>query len=483
MIATAAARFNKRRGTIFLDSSAPAREYVNTFGGRGGTSGGRCGEIVMKLHAWCYALPAAMVMQAALCGGQTSQPAAVTADPNIVAAVAAANNAFAVDLYHRIAGKDANAAMAENVFLSPASIHMCLAAVHSGARGKTAAQLGEVLHLPQAPEKTASDYAQLIEALRPRTPNRQSVPYELSAANGLWVGKGIVCKPAYMAGLKRGFAAEIKMADFTDGPGAAKSINDWVALKTHDRIKDIITPAAFTRDTAIVLANAIYFKAAWDQEFSTTQTEKFYVSPSENLSVVMMHETAVYRYKATKAVQVAELPYKGQQMSMVVILPMARYGLAALEKDLTSETLASWTAALQRTNIEVILPGFEFTSRFNLVKTLGAMGVTDAFIEGKANLSGALDDPRSHVGGVDHQAFVAVDESGTEAAAATVTSFFGVTNLAEKQPNRIFRADHPFLFLIRHNATGEILFMGKVVRPNEVKEKKDAALSQPANSR
>ena len=219
----------------------------------------------------------------------------------------------------------------------------------------------------------------------------------------------------------------------------------------------------------MVLVNAIYFKGTWATPFpeSSTRPDKFYAQPDTAFTVPFMHKRGQFRYGENNQLQLLALPYIGQQLEMVVLLPRSRDGIGPLESSLTPASLAAWTSGMRNQQVNVALPKFKMASGFSLAQTLEALGLTDAFDPERADFSGM--DGRAHwlyVSAVLHKAYIEVNEKGTEAAAATAVLIRPSRVRIEERP-REFRADHPFLFLIRDSATGSILFMGRVMKPGD----------------
>ena len=248
--------------------------------------------------------------------------------------------------------------------------------------------------------------------------------------------------------------------DYDDPEAARRTINRWVEERTEDRIQNLLRQGDLSALTLLVLVNAIAFKGNWASQFdpALTRDAPFWVDAGEAVTVPMMAQTRRFRWARGRELQVLEMPYEGDDLSMIVLLPARRDGLAQLEAALTMENLEGWTSQLREATVLVQLPRFRLDYRFEACGALRALGITNAFSWSKANFRGMVGQDRGFcIDLVMHQAFVQVDEAGTEAAAATVT-------LSRSAPPA-FRADHPFLFLIRENVSGSILFMGRVMDP------------------
>ncbi len=370
--------------------------------------------------------------------------------------VAAGNNLFAFDLYRHLAADPAYAG--ENLFFSPYSIASALAITCEGARGTTADEIESVLHLPANETLRREGFAAIDAAL-----NSGSGNYALRTANALWAEKTHSLLPEYIETAARWYGANATNLNLAENPeGSRETINRWVEEKTEDRIRDLLPPGSIDPLTRLVITNAIYFKGAWAQQFDPAETtvEEFRVGSNETVTVPMMHGNAVYPYTETGTLQVLEMPYAsgdGTELAMLVLLPKGD-SLTAAEEVLDAERLAGLRESLASQNVRVFFPKFTLDASYGLTPTLAAMGMPTAFTGGDADLSG-MDGTRDlFVTGIFHKAFVDVNEEGTEAAAATgVAAGLGVTP--------VFRADHPFVFLITEKDSGTILFAGRVVNP------------------
>jgi serpin B len=400
--------------------------------------------------------------------------------------LAASNNAFALTLYGQLAGAEGN------LFFSPSSIHTALSMTYAGAREKTAQQMSSVLVLPKTkvrpatdlmvdekgrefdsgsidpwfPERTHWAYKSLLDQLKPG----KDAGYQLQVANALWGQKGYPWLPEFLKVTKDNYGAGLREVDFAADTEAARgTINQWVEQQTKEKIKDLIAPGVLNAMTRLVLTNAIYFKGNWQTQFDkkATKDAPFKLSPGRTVDVPMMYQKARFGYGEDGDLQVLSMPYKGKELSMVVLLPKSVDGLAALDKSLlvpnSGPKLAGWLGKLRRQEVLVYLPRFKTTSEFSLADVLKAIGMKDAFVPDVADFSGMNGKRDLFISAVVHKAFVDVNEEGTEAAAATAV-VVGLTSARMDEPP-VFRADHPFLFLIRHEKTGAILFMGRVMNP------------------
>ena len=379
--------------------------------------------------------------------------------------VPGATNKFALDLHKSLANDDKFAN--ENLFYSPASLLIALAMTCHGARGNTAAEIMKVLHVASvsSPDLNKS-MKKFIDTLNGASDENN----KLLTANRLFVQKSFEILEAFKIGTREFYDAELALVDYiTNAEKAREEINHWVEQKTNDKIKGLIPPGMLSSDTRLTLVNAIYFKGLWLEKFKEEKTisKSFFVSQNEEIKVNMMHQTSEFKYFESQelACQVLEMPYIGRKMCMVIYLPKEINGLAKLEEKMTYDNLQKSLSLLDASmdEVEVFLPKFKLTQQFDLNDILSKMGAEEMFIPGIADLTGITAEPL-FVSKVVHKAFVEVNEEGTEAAAATG---IGMNTFSMPLPKPIFKADHPFLFLIRHNNSGAILFLGRLVRPTQ----------------
>lgn len=372
-----------------------------------------------------------------------------------IAKLVAGNNRFALDLYGKLRSRDGN------LFFSPYSISTALAMTYAGAGGTTAEQIRQTLALEGDVRQVADAYQALSQMLT----SEAASGIQLSVANRLWGQQGYGFLPDFLRLTREDFGAPLAELDFAQTDQARAAINDWVAAATQGKIGELIPPGALDAMTRLVLTNAIYFKGGWTEPFEKKHTREapFFAAPDRQVKTPMMHRQDRFGYRQQDGLQTLELPYGNDELSMLVLLPEKQDGLAELEAALTADKLAEWTTRLGRPEVSVFLPKFKVEAEFNLNETLSALGMPAAF-SNAADFSGMSSHEGLKIAAVLHKAYVDVNEEGTEAAAAT-----GVIMMptAMPQPQRIpvFRADHPFLFLIRDNRTGEILFIGRVTEP------------------
>jgi len=366
------------------------------------------------------------------------------------------NSAFAFDLYQKLRSSEGN------LFFSPYSISAALAMTYAGARGNTEKQMAKTLRFSLDQERLHPACAQLQAWMNQL---QESGSIKLHVANSLWPQEGYKFLDEYLSLVKKHYGVSINSVDYKSAHETARrTINKWVQDETADRIKDLIQPGVLDPLTTLVLANAIYFKGKWANPFHPHNTSDgpFYISATESVKIPLMALTARVRYGEMESLQVLELPYVGNRLSMLVLLPKEIEGLGALEAILSAKNLQAWRRGLHKTKVYMIVPKFKMTCQFRLDDTLRSMGITDSFSHLSADLSGMTGRRDLFIGAFVHKAFVEVNEEGTEAAAATGV---GLPRGGAVPP--VFKADHPFLFIIQENQTGSILFMGRVADPTK----------------
>ena len=367
-----------------------------------------------------------------------------------------ANNTFAFDLYNKLAVDPGN------LFCSPYSISVALAMTSAGARGDTAAQMVRALHF----DAVANPHAALADLTNAF--NAKGKIYRLAIANALWGQTGYLFQADFLALMKRYYGAGFRQVDYVDDgrrEQARRAINRWVADQTQQKIQNLIQPRILNALTRLVLTNAIYFKGKWAQQFKPADTRElpFYLSDREKITVPLMRQKEEFKYTEDAAAQFMELPYQGGDLSMALILPRPEVGLKKLEEQLTPAKLQKWLSQSDAREVEVFLPRFKLEQSIQLNEVLKGLGVVDAFDDSLADFSGMAPQKGLYITNVIHKAFVDVQEEGTEAAAATAV-IMGAKAMPP-QKKLIFRADRPFVFLIRDNRSGSILFMGRCMDP------------------
>jgi len=367
------------------------------------------------------------------------------------------NTAFAFDLYAKLKEKEGN------LFFSPYSISTCLAMTYAGARGDTEKQMTSVLHFNQKQDELHSAFGVLQRQLNDIGSHKG---LELSIANALWAQKGHPFRQEFVKIALNQYGAKLNQVDFRTQAGAAiQEINRWVADKTKDKIQNILASGSLDAMTRLALVNAIYFKGEWVKRFdkSATFPQPFHLAKNRQVTVPFMSHTDKVRYMEDDSIQIVELPYKGNELSMLILLPREIEGCRQLETSLNPGALATWLKSLKSHEVDLSLPKFKLGSTFELSPELAKMGMRDAFDE-KANFAGMDGTTNLYISSVAHKAWIEVAEEGTEAAAATVVEMW--TRGIPDRP-AAFQADHPFVFLIRHNRSGSILFLGRLADPTQ----------------
>jgi serpin B len=378
------------------------------------------------------------------------------------AELAAGNRAFAFDFYQAVCDQGGN------LFFSPHSLSVALAMTYAGARSSTEAQMAETLHysLPQERLHPAFNALDLELASRGAGGDKEEQPFELSIANSLWGQRDYAFLPEFLDLLALNYGAGLRLSDFAGAPEAARNeINRWVEKETQGKIEDLIPEGAIDTFTRLVLANAIYFKADWLKPFEASETQDmpFYLLDGSQVQTPMMaHDGAeTFPYAAGEGFQAVELPYVGEEIAMLVVVPDTG-SFPAFEAGLDAERFVAIQAQMQPTELILRFPKFQFESEFALSDRLAGMGMPDAFTPGAADFSGMDGTQQLFIQDVFHKAFVAVDEKGTEAAAATAV-IMGL--MAMMPPDVQLTVDRPFIFAIVDKPTGSILFLGRVLNP------------------
>lgn len=373
---------------------------------------------------------------------------------------AKASNAFGFDLYREVRKTPGNLAM------SPASLSIAFAMTFAGAKGATSTEMRKVLRFQASPADTMSDAAKLTRLLE--NPSR---PLKLSIANRLFGEKTYAFEKPYLDSVSKAFGAGLEPVDFVGASEKARlTINGWVEQKTEKRIVDLVPKNAVNTDSRLFLVNAVYFMADWERPFDKGNTEPadFSVSTSRKVRAATMRQETSLRYAESSGAKLLELPYKGGEMSMLIALPSKVDGIDDLEQVLSADKVSEWQKALKPERVSVSLPKFEVSppAAMSLGDTMQKLGMSSAFDRAKADFT-TIANPadkkqRLFISQVLHKAFVKVDEKGTEAAAASAMG----TEAGGVPPKAIeFRADHPFVYMIRDNKSGLVLFVGRVTDP------------------
>jgi serpin B len=365
---------------------------------------------------------------------------------------------FTVRLYEKLADQEAG----RNLFFSPFSIQVALAMTAVGARGETRRVLADLIGAPESAEEQNRQYARLLKSVQ----GDGDRPFQLVTANALWGQRGYRFQAAFQEAIAEFYDGALHEVDFcTQLEEAVKTINAWVSEKTRAKIQELIERDVIRGDTRLVLTNAIYFKGRWDEPFEEARTrDEDWHGPNGPARVPMMHRRGGYLYYEGSGFQALDLPYQGRQLSLLVVLPRQKDGLASLESQWAGgTTYRQVTDGLDyEETVLVSLPRFQMATAFMLGPVLCALGAALAFSPA-ADFSGIGAGPLK-ISEVVHKAFVDVNEEGTEAAAATAV-VMRTLSIRPSPPPKVFQADHPFLFVIRNRKTNAVLFSGRVLDP------------------
>lgn len=383
---------------------------------------------------------------------------------------AKATTQFTLELYRQLRESE------NNVFFSPVSTMTALAMLQLGAKGNTEQQFEKVLQFHKTSKKTTEKSADCHdeESVHEQFQkfmtqlNKSNDAYDLKSANSIYGAKSFPFLQTFLEDIKEYYQANVESLDFAHAAEESeKKINSWVKNQTNGKIKDLFPKGSLDRDTILVLVNAVYFKGQWDHKFDEKHTteDKFWLNKNTSKPVQMMKQKNEYNFILLEDVQakMVEIPYKGKELSMFILLPMEIDGLKKLEEQLTADKLLEWTSAENMNTIELYLslPRFKVEKKYDLPGPLQHMGMVDAFDSEKADFSGMSSTEGLVVSKVLHKSFVEVNEEGTEAAAATGVGV-GITSV---QKTKDFYCDRPFLFFIKHNGTSSILFFGRMSSP------------------
>uniref|UniRef100_A0A663MS59 Ovalbumin-related protein X-like n=1 Tax=Athene cunicularia TaxID=194338 RepID=A0A663MS59_ATHCN len=389
--------------------------------------------------------------------------------------ITAANAEFSFDVFKELKVHHAN----DNIFYSPLSIIAALAMVYLGARGNTEYQMEKVLHFDKIAglggniqtkvQKSKCGKSMNIHILFKELLSDITAPkanFSLHIANRLYAEKTYPVLPIYLKCVKKLYRAGLEMVNFKTTPDQARQlINSWVESQTDGQIQDFLEPGSIDLDTALVLVNAIYFKGIWKTAFKEhSQKFPFSVTKEESRPVQMMCQNSTFKVAvvAAEKMKILELPYASGELSMLVLLPDDVSGLEQLEDKISFEKLAAWTSpnVMEKKRVKVYLPRLKIEGKYNLTSVLMALGLTDLFSP-SANLSGISSAESMKISEAIHEAYMEVSEEGTEMS-GSVDVMGDIPHSSEFEE---FRADHPFLFLIKHNPTNSILFFGRYCSP------------------
>ncbi|MEO0263005.1 MAG: serpin family protein [candidate division WOR-3 bacterium] len=362
------------------------------------------------------------------------------------------NNKFAFELYFKLKDKE------ENIFFSPFSINSAFLIVYEGSRGNTKKEIEDVFGFPEEKIRRPN-FARIFNEI-----NREDKKYTLYTANALWVQKDFRILKEYKEIIKKYYISEIENLDFAGETEKSRQIiNSWVSEKTRGKIKDLIPQGGLNALTRAVITNAIYFKGNWLKKFDekNTKEEDFFVSEEKRIKVPMMKmEKEIFNYFEDDKLQVIEIPYDGEEVSMFIFLPKS-LDINSINEYLNYEKFKEIKENIRREEVDIYIPKFKMETKYLLNNVLYEMGIKDAFSEIDADFSGISGKKELFISNVYHKAYIEVNEEGTEAAAATGI----VVEITAVRFRKIFKADHPFVFLIYDKKLENILFLGRIVNP------------------
>ena len=369
--------------------------------------------------------------------------------------IVSANNRFAVDLYRQLRKNDENG----NLFFSPYSISVALTIAFEGARGNTAEEMRSVLHTPKNEDIRQPNHARLYNELNAKDRN-----LTLSTANALWMHEDYSFLGKYISTIQTYYGAGLAELDFfNENEESRQIINSWVENETNSKIKELIPRDQLDKLTKLLITNAIYFQGNWVTQFDPEDTRNgiFTTLTGEKVAIPMMRleGEVTFNYTRTNTAEILEMPYDGEDLSMLIILPHDD-NPSTLEASLTADNISTWRGQMHERDIDVVLPKFKLETEYKLNDAMEEMGMPTAF-SNKADFSGMGGAKNLKISSVRHKAFIEVNEKGTEAAAAT---YFEVIFVSVPP---MFVVDHSFIFVIQHQETGIILFMGLMGDPSE----------------
>ncbi|XP_007886863.2 serpin I2 [Callorhinchus milii] len=364
---------------------------------------------------------------------------------------------FALDFYHAVRSVQKN----HNLIFSPVSIGLGLGMLELGTGGTTLQQLRKGLHFDGTQEgKEFSAMKKLLKII-----STDSEENKLNLASAIYIQARYPLNEQYLLNNQDTFNSSVRKLDFQDAMSAASNINAWVVRQTHGKVKDLFSSASFSPLTRLVLVNAIYFKGTWKHKFSqdNTSVTKFTKSDGSVLHIPIMHQQVKsklgYFTADEVSYQVLELPYSGDESSMILALPAEGTDLTELEKLITPQIVENWLSTIAEEDVEIYLPRFKTEQKLDLKEPLRTLNITEIF-ETRGDLSGISDSPDLYISEAVHQAFIELNEEGSEAAAST-----GMTLAVMSLSRHQFNATRPFMFIIRNNLSGSILFVGRVLDP------------------
>ncbi|MBN2789334.1 MAG: serpin family protein [Candidatus Delongbacteria bacterium] len=368
------------------------------------------------------------------------------------------NNEFMLKAYSKLSADEKN----DNIFFSPYSISSALAMTFAGSNGNTEVEMAKALEFTKNTDAFHQDFSKITDKINEI--GKKGI-VKLSVANSLWMQEGYTFLDAFKNIGKKYYNAQIENLNFAEDEKSRQIINQWVEEKTNDKIKELIQQGILDALTRLVLTNAVYFKGEWKEQFqkNATKTTTFHNAKGNDVASEMMYNKAMYGYYENDKFQFLEMPYKGNDVSMLVLLPKETQGLGKIESELNMSTIDSAIDNIKGKEVKVYFPKFKLNLSYELSSLMKDLGMNDAFTKA-ADFSKMTGNKELYISAIIHKTFIEVDEKGTEAAAATavVMRMKG----AMPQPCPEFKCDHPFFYFIRENETGTILFTGRLNDPS-----------------
>lgn len=376
--------------------------------------------------------------------------------------IADSNNLFTFTLLHELQGRET----CKNLVFSPFSISTALAMTYAGARNETALQISKTMCFART-DSFHSDFSRILATLD----DKDNGKARLDMANSLWAQNNYKFIDDYIGLVVSNYNSEVKNVDFKSDTGREKAreeINLWVESKTNNKIIELITKGSLPSTTRLVLVNAIYFNADWKIPFDkeNTHTKDFTLIDGTKIPVQFMNRTGQFKYYEDSKIQAIEIPYSGNKTSMVIVLPHKGLSMDKFVNIIDYQFYNRIISSLKSEDVVLSIPKFKSDCKLSLSTPLSGMGMSSAFSPGQADFSGMTGNRELYISEVIHEAYIRVDEMGTEAAAATAVLM--LTSIKAPPERNVFRADHPFIYFIRDDSTGTILFMGKVMAPGVI---------------
>jgi len=364
------------------------------------------------------------------------------------------NNQFSFDIYKKL--KNSN----ENLIFSPASITSAIAMTYVGAKNNTFDEISNTFHFNNNIDEFSKDYINLTDFSQ-----REKSDINFHNANSLWIQEGLKLNQQFLNINKQYFSSSLHLTDFVKEPEKSRlNINQWVEKNTNNKITNLIQPSSIDNTTRLVLVNALYFKGSWKDKFNKEKNTKdnFQIDKKDNVKTVFMNRYINSWYYSDKYSQIIDITYSNENISLMIILPKSYKKLRKVEKKLNNEYYSNYTQNREKRRINLSLPKFNIESEFDLNKTLSELGIKEAFTEA-ADFSGITSTEKLYISKVVHKANIAVNEEGTEAAAATAVMMRKTSVLLEDID---FIVNKPFIYILRNNKNNCIYFMGKIINPN-----------------